>query len=222
MLALTLREPWAVLLPLGLKQVETRRCLFDDLRHGYFAVHASRTLGRRERDVMEAEPFKSALERFGITVNTMTHATVPRGTILGVTSCLDAKPTEAPATKQWLADLPAHEAAFGDYTPNRWAYRLGPFYGVDDPMIFAKGKLTPFELDAETERRVLVALQWNEDLPAELTSDDLLNAAIARWEERRALGERAADALRALWGRKDQRDTRSVMDRAVDQAVGRG
>ncbi len=204
------RQPWASLVMLQEKRVETRSQNFTVLAGRWHAVHASRTFTRVERALLSTEPFQARLADHGITEWNRTQATMPMGAILGVAFCGWIRPTiDVSITEQ--------ERAFGDYTKGRWAFGITQVFALADPILYV-GRLGVWDLPAPVEREVLIGLQGIEALAPELSSDDLLNEAVNRARDARL---KRQEVERLLAG-KPAADTRTPIDRMIDQAVGRG
>ena len=59
MKAITLTQPWATLVAMGAKQVETRS--WSTAYRGQIAIHAAKGYPKEARELCETEPFKSIL-----------------------------------------------------------------------------------------------------------------------------------------------------------------
>jgi ASCH domain. len=118
MKALSLIQPWATLIAVGAKRVETRAWSTD--YRGALAIHASKWLTQAGRvlnhDVPECcqgEPFCSALTQGGIE----RIADLPSGAIVAVARLVGVRPTAT-------FDVDGYEREFGDYYPGRYAWCL--------------------------------------------------------------------------------------------------
>ena len=109
MRALSVMQPWAALIVVGAKRIETRswRTCF----RGRIAVHASSRLPADYDDLIRREPFRSAL------LNSPWNR-LPRGVLLGTIELLDCVRVEDIDTTEDM------ERAFGDFAPGRWAWLL--------------------------------------------------------------------------------------------------
>lgn len=226
LVGLSLKPLWAAMMRLGEKRIETRPYRFGaidpfmiDGEPVYVAIHASKSWDAAQAYLMDQEPFRTAFERHGITRSRATHSDLPRGVIVAVGRCVDVAPSDSPFVKHWLGKRPASEGAFGDYSPDRWCYKFDAVWPVDDLMIFERGRLSPWKLDADLTRRVLVSLQQHEDLPEELTSVDLIEAAEQRYMQLAATNRTMQGCLDVLHGRLKK--ARTPIDRMIDAAVGR-
>lgn len=143
---LTLTQPWATLIAVGAKRIETRS--WHTSYRGAMLIHAAAGLGpvggvRGLYDLCETEPFHSALRG-----ENLPHV-LPKGAIVAACELVDCVPTEyirlvkiiRPVQKpgyQWL--WTENEKAFGDYSPGRFAWLLADIRALPEP-IPAKGKL---------------------------------------------------------------------------------
>lgn len=113
MKALSLTQPWATLIALGEKKFETRSWACN--YRGPLAIHASKNYPRWAKDLEETELFKSSLRSVnGIVTGQYSYPVC-------VTSVIGCYPTHT-----WKENCDAKEIAFGDWSDNRWAWRLGP------------------------------------------------------------------------------------------------
>ena len=124
MKALTLIQPWASLITLGLKHYETRS--WKTPYRGRVLIHAGKKLDRE---------FICDLQRTGTLPPTET---VPCGVLLGA-----AEITAMLSTNDFDPGLP--ESRYGDYSPDRWAWKLENVEAFDIP-IACKGMLGLWEV----------------------------------------------------------------------------
>ena len=120
LLALTLYQPWATLVALGHKRVETRAWTCPETcLDTWLAIHASmRGLSAADlHALLDREPFRSVLAAHGITAGTETDATLPRGAVVALAHLVACVPTV-----RIVSQLTAQERAFGDYRPGRFAW----------------------------------------------------------------------------------------------------
>jgi activating signal cointegrator 1 len=131
---LTLTQPWASLVALGAKHIETRS--WSTNYRGPIAIHAGASLGPvGGRDGLLAlcsdEPFLSVLEKAGLTGADL-FAAGPRGAIVAVADLVECERITPLRVQQggWLFadgrrwELSDQERAFGDYGPGRFAWLL--------------------------------------------------------------------------------------------------
>jgi activating signal cointegrator 1 len=137
---LTLTQPWATLVALGAKKIETRS--WATSYRGPLAIHAAKGLGSGgEQGLMElcrTEPFRSVLLDAGY----LGTPVLPRGAIVAVCELIGCVPTigTGPKGTDWINDLSDQERAFGDYTPGRYALPLDNVRALPEP-IPARGAL---------------------------------------------------------------------------------
>lgn len=173
MKAITLTQPWATLVAIGAKQIETRS--WATSYRGPLAIHAAANYGRGGAKAHKAlcgtEPFCSVLNAackahydaldtsVGVLRAMAEHSFMPMGAIVATCNLLGCEPIgyEWPDNQQiaytgkWGRahhghKLTANERAFGDYTPGRFAWLLADVKPLDRP-IPAKGALGLWEWD---------------------------------------------------------------------------
>ena len=142
MKALSLTQPWASLVALGHKQIETRS--WSTKYRGLLAIHAAKGFPATARQVAyHEEPFRTVLSEAHLipTQRTgMVPENLPRGAIIAVAELVDVRPTEELAEQ-----ITAHERAFGDYSPGRYAWLLCNIRALPEP-ISARGQLGLFDV----------------------------------------------------------------------------
>jgi hypothetical protein len=135
MKALSLYQPWASLVMLGAKRVETRS--WRTTHRGPLAIHASSRFRQEGRSSCRREPFQRRLEEAGLD-----EARLPLGVLLGTVRLLDCVPVEDID----LEALGGDETSFGDFTPGRYAWLLADPRPLPVP-VPASGRLGVFDLD---------------------------------------------------------------------------
>lgn len=113
--ALTLTQPWATLVMLGEKVVETRHVEFK--HRGKLNMHASKEV---DLDAWTHQAFRSTLARHGITSLEQIAVGAVLGSIEVIGSCKftdNVFPHCLPAS--WHSYLAVNEKYFGDYRPGR-------------------------------------------------------------------------------------------------------
>jgi hypothetical protein len=149
MKALTLTQPWATLVAIGAKTIETRSW-FTNYR-GPLAIHAAAGYGPGGRHgfnlLVCSEPFRSALWKYWSDrprhLDTL-FATLPMGVVLATCELVAVAKI---ASLGYSCDPGEPEKSFGDYTPGRYAWYLYNVQALPKP-IPAKGKLGLWEWDA--------------------------------------------------------------------------
>lgn len=125
--AITLYQPWASLVALGEKTVETRDWWTS--KRGWIAIHAGKHFPQSTKQLCGTRPFLAVLARhdlvrgFGTARNgfVVSDHALPLGAVLCVAYLADAVRTEDRAARDRLALRP-YEEAFGNYGPNRFAH----------------------------------------------------------------------------------------------------
>lgn len=126
MRAITLWQPWATFMALGLKRNETRG--WSTHHRGALAIHASSRLTGRVGSVTKFDagdysvPIYAERIRDGIRLHRGGTVPIdcPFGAVLAIVSLIDVKSTDSSE----LAPEPL-EAALGDYSPGRFAWQTG-------------------------------------------------------------------------------------------------
>ena len=116
MKALTLTQPWATLVAIGAKRIETRSWATNYT--GELAIHAAKGWTAADLALCATEPCKSALEEGGYLID----RPLPFGAVLAVANLKFCKRM---GTKSPVPPWP--EVEFGDYTVGRY---LWVFSGV--------------------------------------------------------------------------------------------
>ena len=132
MLALSLYQPWATLVMIGAKRIETRSWSTD--HRGAIFLHASKKKSREQINLWHEEPFHSVLREAGIR----RWQDLPLGAVLGTVEIIDCKPIvaeyvpTAAGLSEWheeqdatgMQPPPEPERSFGNYGPGRFAWML--------------------------------------------------------------------------------------------------
>jgi hypothetical protein len=129
MKALTLTQPWATLVAIGAKRIETRS--WRTSYRGPLAIHAAKGFPKWARE-FTLEPVCYEIARFGKPTN----PAYPLGCILATCSLVACTLTSLAFEER----LTARERAFGDYSPGRFAWILEDVKQLPEP-IPAKGAL---------------------------------------------------------------------------------
>lgn len=142
--ALTLTQPWATLVALGAKRIETRDWPAPPyLANRRLAIHAGKNLGpvhgmRGLKAQVAQEPFRFAL--LNPKTPYLQASDLPRGVVLGTVVVKACVPTEqvvealtGGARPAWL-EAGVHELSFGNYDEGRWAWCFSDLEVYDEPV----------------------------------------------------------------------------------------
>ncbi|RCX07894.1 ASCH domain-containing protein [Anaerobacterium chartisolvens] len=118
MKALTFIQPWATLIALGEKQIETRGW-YTNYR-GPVAIHAGRKL---DLEACEQTEIKAALLKHGIC----SPEELPLGSVIAVSNIFDCVKMVGSTDEKFKAAIPGYkltykEYSLGDYRPGRYAW----------------------------------------------------------------------------------------------------
>src|SRR3990167_6831361 len=131
MKALTITQPWATLVALGAKRIETRG--WATAYRGPVAIHAAKAYPRWARETCDEPPFRAAL-------GNLDPDGLLRGYVLATAELIDCVPTEAIN----LSGLAGNERYFGDFAENRFAWILYRAKPLSEPLP-ARGALGLWE-----------------------------------------------------------------------------
>ena len=128
MKVLSLLQPWASLVVMGAKRIETRS--WQTPYRGELLIHAS--LGKKGAALCTGPPFSQFINAFD---------RLPFGAIIGSAVLTDILPVEMlHLPGKALASLTLEEKAFGDYTKGRYAWLLQDPVPFSEPIVI-KGSL---------------------------------------------------------------------------------
>ena len=147
MKALTLTQPWATLVAMGAKRIETRS--WSTKYRGRLAIHAAKSFPKEARALCFAEPFASVLGDnvdwvFGDLPTSAIVATCELIAVRKIFIGVDGWEWDGPTGRHWRYLLAEQERAFGDYTPGRYAWLLANIEPLPAP-IPARGALGLWE-----------------------------------------------------------------------------
>lgn len=152
MRAITLTQPWATLVAIGAKKIETRS--WSTSYRGPLLIHAGAGLGpvggvSGLQELCCSEPFQTVLRGQGqahLLDPSFFANNLPRGAIVAVAKIFGCVPTESArhigddddgwsterAGERW--PLTDRERAFGDYSPGRYAWLLADVRPLRTPV----------------------------------------------------------------------------------------
>ncbi|MBD2705374.1 ASCH domain-containing protein [Spirosoma sp. BT702] len=147
MTVISLYQPYATLVVLGLKQFETRS--WDTHYRGILGIHATSTMPAWCRNLCLQEPFRNRLSAHGFRADNL-----PLGKILGTVNLVDTQRTE-----DWLTEKGEdidnfvnwyEQYLYGDYSDGRFAWEFQNSRLFDVP-IPAKGSLGFWKFNLDNE-----------------------------------------------------------------------
>jgi len=152
MKALSIIQPWASLIAVGAKRIETRS--WGTGYRGPLVIHASKKFGPDERDYASRGLFLDALEPHYLLrpyPDLFEGAVVPElqvGCIVATANLVDCLAMDDPFSEDGLADwvhkLSEQERAFGLYEPERFGWFFEDIVRLETP-VPAKGALGLWE-----------------------------------------------------------------------------
>ena len=145
MKALTLTQPWATLVAIGAKQIETRS--WRTSYRGPVAIHAAKRFPKAAREFNADPVCYRAVQRYSLSKTySLIDPSYPLGCVLATCTLLDCCPTESliclPGVFQDYPELDtSQEREFGNFEAGRWAWVLEDVRALPEP-IPAKGALS--------------------------------------------------------------------------------
>lgn len=143
MKCISLYQPWATLVAIGAKKIETRS--WATKYRGELAIHASRkfTYGIIA-ELCRSDPiWRQTMKSLGIDYEKgFKISPLPHGAVIATCRIVDCKmistmPTVAfnrPDVYYYTEGMPDQEKAFGDYTPGRYAWLLDDVRMLPEPV----------------------------------------------------------------------------------------
>jgi len=143
MKAITIMQPWATLVAIGIKRIETRS--WRTHHRGPLAIHAAAAYPRANRALAETPAFRYALRN--------ERGPLSRGMVLATCEVVYCTGTESLTDQLDLLQLGGPDALlaqfqFGDFTPGRFAWGLSEVRQLPTP-IPATGSLGLWEWNGE-------------------------------------------------------------------------
>ena len=143
MKAISLLQPYASLIAVGAKKIETRS--WSTKHRGPLAIHASKGFSKANRELCWGEPFRTALLKAGYK---MSLGSIPLGAVIATCNLVDCiKMT--PEFIDLVKSAKGYEIDFGVYAVGRFAWILENVQPLTEP-IPAKGALNLWEWEAIT------------------------------------------------------------------------
>ncbi len=139
MKAITIHQPWATLIEIGVKRFETRGWITK--YRGQIAIHAAKKV---DREACEREPIKSILAKHGYTADNLVTGAVVATTelrecflvkrdVLGGVVMLESERGKT------HFNTSSNQFHFGDFTDGRYAWELANIKQLPQP-VPAKGQ----------------------------------------------------------------------------------
>ncbi|HEY1292800.1 MAG TPA: ASCH domain-containing protein [Chloroflexota bacterium] len=133
--ALTLTQPWASLVAIGAKRIETRS--WGTRYRGPIAIHAAKRMSFEDEMQCFFEPFNKTLR----TRDILSARDLPLGAVLAIGRLVDCQKVGEGAQRPAQNSL---EFAFGDFSWGRWLWYLDDVEELDEPLP-ARGALGLWE-----------------------------------------------------------------------------
>ena len=124
MKAITLTQPWATLVAIGAKRIETRS--WRTLYRGHLAIHAAKGFPELARERFFNWEFREVLEAHCIH----SFHELPLGVVVATCTLVDC----VRITPDNMPPPGGPEFYFGDYTPGRWAWMLNSVKSLPYPI----------------------------------------------------------------------------------------
>lgn len=157
MKALTLTQPWATLVAIGAKRIETRS--WPTNYRGPLAIHAAKGWTTDDRELCHVEPFRSVLRAWKETLPNHGMLSIvsalPHASIVAVANLARCFTTYAETAHRIEAsdELPQYEYAFGNYEPGRYGFLLGDVRALREP-VAARGMQGLWPVPADVEAAI--------------------------------------------------------------------
>ena len=113
---ITLTQPWATLIALGKKRIETRTWRMH--RRGRIGIHAAKAMTPEAMACLERPEFRAALGDLACAEK------LPRGAVVATVELVEILPTKAYACRKLLQAEYADDLPFGDFRSGRYAWFL--------------------------------------------------------------------------------------------------
>jgi hypothetical protein len=148
--ALSLWQPWASLMAIGAKKIETRSWPTD--YRGLIAIHAAQKWDRDLRDQCLAHPFCDRLFDDGHYENSTK---LPRGGFVAVGKLRHCLSTTRDA--RFIPSEKSDEFWFGDYSEGRFMWVFDEIWKLSSP-VYAIGQRNLWTLDERTKDVIIAML----------------------------------------------------------------
>lgn len=156
MRGLTLTQPWATLVAIGAKHIETRS--WGTSYYGPIAIHAAKTFPGHAKELCLIEPYRGCLLAdkrvfVGRRMGGVIEHNLPLGAIVAVATLVGCMRIGEPAQLRFLTD---QERVFGDFRIGRYAWILEQVRPLSEP-IPCRGALGLWDVPRDIAARLGVA-----------------------------------------------------------------
>lgn len=132
MKALTLTQPWASMVAVGEKRIETRS--WETAYRGPLAIHAGKNLTpvggvRGLREKCGEHPFRMLLARHGLDAETL-----PRGCVVATCRLATCFPTSETTADYGASLMAPWDIELGDYSHGRYGWVLADVEPLEEPI----------------------------------------------------------------------------------------
>lgn len=139
MKAITIKQPWATLIALGVKQFETRS--WQTKYRGPIAIHAGKSV---DKEALDDYWIKTTLAEYGIH----SIQDLPTGAVIAIAHLVDCHKVQLNFANDAVVTtgptINGLELKFGDFSDGRYAWELYDIKGLEVPAV-AKGQLSIWE-----------------------------------------------------------------------------
>lgn len=151
MKALTLTQPWATLVAISAKRIETRS--WQTPYRGELAIHAAKGFPKWAKETCGEALFHEALYAAGYDIGLRSSEILPIGCVIAtcqlvackfITSAMSPGTPEEVSRRSTMLPPPEPERSFGDYECGRFAWILEDIKQLPEP-VTAKGALGLWE-----------------------------------------------------------------------------
>ncbi len=144
--AISLTQPWASLMAIGAKRIETRG--WPTKFRGWVAIHAAKGFPRSCRVLCFQKPFLGALSEAGFRNSNE----LPLGSVVAIANLADCWHSES--LRELLKGNDA-ELAFGDYSDGRYGFMCKEVRRLREPLPI-KGALSIWKLPRPITEEMLI------------------------------------------------------------------
>ena len=143
MKTISLLQPWASLIAIGAKKIETRS--WSTKYRGPLAIHASKGFPKLLRELCNTQPFKAILSKVGLNADNL-----PLGKIVATCDLVDCI-RMTPEFIDLVESAKGSEIDFGTYKVGRYAWILENVKPLEKPMP-TKGALGLWEWEEQNAK----------------------------------------------------------------------